>query len=116
MRWSWWRCGRSWRRTPNRLHKRRLRELIAQHVKTHMGARCLAVTEAGVQVEGPDGSVQLIPADTVVAALGMRANDTGELEALVQRAGVPCHKIGDCVRARKIYDAVSEGYLTALSL
>ena len=99
-----------------RLHKRRLRELIAQHVKTHMGARCLAVTEAGVQVEGPDGSVQLIPADTVVAALGMRANDTGELEALVQRAGVPCHKIGDCVRARKIYDAVSEGYLTALSL
>ena len=63
-----------------------------------------------------DGSVQLIPADTVVAALGMRANDTGELEALVQRAGVPCHKIGDCVRARKIYDAVSEGYLTALSL
>ena len=46
----------------------------------------------------------------------MRANDTGELEALVQRAGVPCHKIGDCVRARKIYDAVSEGYLTALSL
>ena len=56
---------------------------------------------------------KLIPADTVVAALGMRANDTGELEALVQRAGVPCHKIGDCVRARKIYDAVSEGYLTA---
>ena len=99
-----------------RLHKCRLRELIAQHVKAHMGARCLAVTEAGVQVEGPDGSVQLIPADTVVAALGMRANDTGELEALVQRAGVPCHKIGDCVRARKIYDAVSEGYLTALSL
>lgn len=99
-----------------RLHKRRLRELIAQHVKAHMGARCLAVTEAGVQVEGPDGSVQLIPADTVAVALGMRANDTGELEALVQRAGVPCHKIGDCVRARKIYDAVSEGYLTALSL
>ena len=98
------------------LDKRRLRELIAQHVKTHMGARCLAVTEAGVQVEGPDGSVQLIPADTVAVALGMRANDTGELEALVQRAGVPCHKIGDCVRARKIYDAVSEGYLTALSL
>ena len=96
--------------------KRRLRELIAQHVKTHMGARCLAVTEAGVQVEGPDGSVQLIPADTVAVALGMRANDTGELEALVQRAGVPCHRIGDCVRARKIYDAVSEGYLTALSL
>ena len=99
-----------------RLHKRRLRELIAQHVKTHMGARCLAVTEAGVQVEGPDGSVQLIPADTVVAALGMRANDTGELEALVQRAGVPCHKIGDCVRARTVEWATKEAYYAAVNL
>ena len=52
----------------------------------------------------------------MVAALGMQANDTAGLEELVRQAGLPCYKIGDCVKARKIYDAVEEGYTTAAAL
>ena len=56
-------------------------------------------------MEDSDGNQHLIPGDTVVAALGMQANDTTALEELVRQAGLPCYKIGDCVKARKIYDA-----------
>ena len=99
-----------------RLHKHRLRELVAEHVQAHVNTRCLAVTPEGVQVEDSDGNQHLIPGDTVVAALGMQANDTTALEELVRQAGLPCYKIGDCVKARKIYDAVEEGYTTAAAL
>ena len=99
-----------------RLHKHRLRELVAEHVRAHVNTRCLAVIPEGVQVEDSDGNQRLIPGDTVVAALGMQANDTAGLEELVRQAGLPCYKIGDCVKARKIYDAVEEGYTTAAAL
>lgn len=99
-----------------RLHKHRLRALIAQQVQTYLNTRCLAVTPEGVQTEGPEEERRFLPADTVVAALGMQANDTAGLEALVQQAGIPCYKIGDCVKARKIYDAIEEGYTAAAAL
>lgn len=55
-------------------------------------------------------------ADTVISALGMKANDTSDLEELLKKAGLPYTKIGDCVRARKIYDAISEGFLVVADL
>lgn len=98
-----------------RLHKHKLRELIAASpkIQTCLNAVCKEVTKQGVKIE-KDGVELLLPADTVVSALGMRANPTGELEQMCQH--LPFRKIGDCERARKIYDAVREGFLTAVDL
>ena len=100
-----------------RLHKHKLRQLIAAdpNITALTGTKCCSVAPDGVTVETSGGQI-VLPADTVVAALGMRANSTVQLEEMAQSAGVPYRTIGDCVRARKIWDAIEEGFLTAMEI
>jgi 2,4-dienoyl-CoA reductase (NADPH2) len=84
-----------------------------------MGVRVLdqhlvkAVTNEGVLVE-KDGTQTLLPADTVVLAIGAKANNqlAGELEGKVKEL----HVIGDALRPRKLTEAIREGFELALSL
>ena len=80
------------------------------------GLKVTSIEKNGVKTTDKDGKEEFIPADTVVYALGMRANrkDAEALHAAVK--DVPVHEIGDCVRAAKVYDAVREGYLEAMSI
>ena len=100
-----------------RLHKHKLRQIIGDSsgITVLLNTKCLSVTTDGVTAQQAGETVTL-PADTVIAALGMKANSTAALEAEAAKAGVPCTKIGDCVRARKIYDAIDEGFMTAMAL
>jgi NADH dehydrogenase FAD-containing subunit len=80
------------------------------------GLKVVSIAKDGVKTVDREGKEEFIPADTVVYALGMRANRK-ETEALRAAAkDVPVHEIGDCVRAAKVYDAVKEGYLEAMSI
>lgn len=96
-----------------RLHKHKLRDIIAadSRITVMLGTKCLAVTEYGVETDR--GAVS---GETVVAALGMKANPTGAIRAMADSCGAEYYEIGDCVRARKIYDGIEEGFLTAMSL
>ena len=100
-----------------RLHKHKLRELIAAdpHIHVMLNTKCCSVAPDGVTVETAEGQ-KVLHADTVVSALGMKANPTDRLESMAQQAGVPCRKVGDCARARKIYDAIEEGFMAAMEL
>ena len=100
-----------------RLHKHKLRQIIAasEKIRVLTGTKCLSIDGDRVTVENTNGRSEL-QADTVIAALGMRANPTDELEAMAQEAGIPIKCIGDCVRARKIYDAIEEGWQAAMEL
>ena len=100
-----------------RLHKHKLRELIEadERITVMLETKCLSIAANTVTVE-KEGKEQRLSGDTVIAALGMRANPTSELEAMAGHAGVSCKIIGDCKRARKIYDAIEEGFLTATEL
>jgi NADH dehydrogenase FAD-containing subunit len=78
--------------------------------------RVTAIEKNGVKAVDKDGKEAFIEADTVVYALGMKANRE-ETEALRAAAGdTPVHEIGDCVRAAKVYEAIKEGYLAAMSI
>ena len=101
-----------------RLHKHKLRQLIAadENISVMTETKCCAVGGGCVTVETAGAQTLTLTADTVVAALGMRANSTQVLEDMAKSAGVPYQCIGDCVRARKIYDAIEEGFLTAMAL
>ena len=57
------------------------------------------------------GAIFQAEAEVVYSALGRIPNDTSGMEAVLQKKGIPYEKIGDCVKARKIYDAVTEGFL-----
>ena len=72
-----------------------------------------AVTAEGVLVE-KDGKQTLLPADTVVMAIGARANNqlAEELKGKVKEL----HVIGDAVSPRKLTEAIREGFDLARSL
>lgn len=78
------------------------------------GTRCIAVRTGEVEVERRDGSRELLPADTVILAAGMRSL-TAQVDAL--RGLVP-HTVvlGDANRAGKILTAVRNGYDAAMDL
>ncbi len=75
-----------------------------------------AIEKNGVKAVNSEGKEEFIQADTVVYALGMKANRK-ETEALHAAAGdTPVYEIGDCVRAAKVYEAIKEGYLAAMAI
>jgi pyruvate/2-oxoglutarate dehydrogenase complex dihydrolipoamide dehydrogenase (E3) component len=100
-----------------RLHKHKLRQLIAQsdRITVMTGTKCLAVQGGTVTVE-QNGAIIPLTADTVISALGMKARPTEKIQAMAEQAGAEFITIGDCLRARKIYDAILEGYVAARNL
>lgn len=76
--------------------------------------RCIEITSRGIEVETGDGKREFIEADTVVYALGMKANSTDEL--LTAAGGIPVYEIGDCVRAATVAEATEEGFLAAMKI
>jgi NADPH-dependent 2,4-dienoyl-CoA reductase/sulfur reductase-like enzyme len=75
-----------------------------------------SIEKNGVKAVDKGGKEVFIEADTVVYALGMKANRE-ETEALRAAAGnTPVYEIGDCVRAAKVYEAIKEGYLAAMAI
>jgi pyruvate/2-oxoglutarate dehydrogenase complex dihydrolipoamide dehydrogenase (E3) component len=80
------------------------------------GLKVVSIAKNGVKTVNAEGKEEFIPADTVVYALGMRPNrkETEMLRDAVK--DVPVYEIGDCVRAAKVYEAVKEGYLAAMSI
>ena len=99
-----------------RLHRHQLLDLMDEWVPYDLNTACIAVSEHAVQVQKADGSCASIPADTVINALGRKANPVSELQAMCQARGIPGAVIGDCAAPRKLFDAVEEGYLAAAQI
>jgi 2,4-dienoyl-CoA reductase-like NADH-dependent reductase (Old Yellow Enzyme family)/thioredoxin reductase len=86
-----------------------------QGVKVRTSTACKRITDEGVWVQAEGKDEELIPADSVILSAGMRPR-TALVEEL-QKATVPeFYAIGDCAAARKMGDAIREGYYTALNL
>ncbi len=82
-------------------------------VKLYVGHSVIAVTDDGVTTATSDGQ-HFIPTDTVVAAFGVRPNDS--LTRALQERGVTVEAIGDCVEPAKVGEAVNAGYLVATGI
>lgn len=78
------------------------------------GLCCLEIGSDYAVAEDKNGARTTFRADTVIYALGMRAN-AAEAETL-GNAAPDCVRIGDCVRAAKVYDAVKEAWAAAVSI
>ena len=70
------------------------------------------VTDEGVTVIDRYGVRTAVPADTVVIAAGFRPNRT-LIDQLKNETKLQVYEAGDCVRPRKIFDAIHEGHLAA---
>ena len=88
-------------------------ELDKVKARVMLGTRALEITAEGVLAENANGR-QLIPADRVICALGMRSRDE-EPDALRFCAPV-FHQIGDCLAPKNIYEATRTAHQIALDV
>ncbi len=95
-------------------HRPILMQQIDKGVQVHLNTAGLQVTEEGLIVRTPNGQEALIPADTIICAVGQRAN-RADVDAL--RLSAPfVREVGDCIRPANITKAVYEGYHAALDI
>jgi NADH dehydrogenase FAD-containing subunit len=72
------------------------------------------ITDKGIYVKNEAGEESFLEADTVVSAVGYRADESLFLE-LCNSAPI-VNRIGDCRKAGKVADAVREAYYMALDI
>lgn len=90
-----------------------LREYITvnmerHQVKTALSRRVVEITPEGVLVQAADGETELLPADTVIVAAGMRPLE--EQREALRSACTEFRAVGDCWKVGRIKDASSSGY------
>ena len=102
----------------NPMHRIGLMDQLAENgVTIRAGHKCRRFAPDGVECETPEGEILWLPADSVVMALGMRANSAlaEELKAEAEKSAF-VQLIGDCIRASKVQTAVEEGFLAAMRI
>ncbi|MDR0817122.1 MAG: FAD-dependent oxidoreductase [Clostridiales Family XIII bacterium] len=91
-----------------------MKKLDAEGVTIMVSTKGLGIDDRGLKVEREDGTQEIVPADTVVVAVGQRPL-TGEVDKLRDAAPI-VRTIGDCVRPGKVTDALSRGYYAGLDV
>ncbi|MDP2931015.1 MAG: FAD-dependent oxidoreductase [Chloroflexota bacterium] len=86
-----------------------------QKVTVHTGTRVETVLDKGAVIVDRSSRRQEIAADSIVVAIGL-APQPGLVEKFSGDGMPEVCTVGDCVRPRKIFDAIQEGYLAAFSI
>lgn len=103
----------------NRIHKDSMMEAMENpeiSVSYKTKTRCLNITTEGVNVETSNGEKELIPADTVVYAVGMRSNSDIALELQKAKGVRRFSAIGDCQKPTRVKDAIHHGHYAAIDI
>jgi len=95
--------------------RRRLMDgLRSKKVTLLTSATCEEIREDSVRVTTAEGREETIPADTVIIAVGYKANE--RLYKALEGKVPEIYCIGDSSEPRRILEATSEGYRTGLAL
>ena len=95
-------------------HRPILMQQVDKYVTAHTGCQGVRVTEDGLICRKADGEEILIPGETVICAVGQRAN-RADVNALRYCAPF-VREIGDCARVSNITNAIYQGYHAALDI
>lgn len=98
----------------NPQHKNAIHWQKESMIDFRLNTTVTGITPEGVETVDCDGNTGVVPADTVVVAVGYRA-DKAQVEGL-RFVAPEFHWIGDCYQPGKVTDAVRMGYYTALDL
>jgi 2,4-dienoyl-CoA reductase-like NADH-dependent reductase (Old Yellow Enzyme family)/thioredoxin reductase len=96
-------------------HRIALLAMMKDRLQSRTGLTCTEITPQGIRVRAKDGTEELIEADTVVYAVGLRAHADRAL-ALCNAAPRQYFMVGDCLSARKVKQAVHEGFHAAMDI
>ena len=92
-----------------------LDEMDKRGLKQMLHTKVLEFTAEGVVVER-DGRAELVPADTCIYSMGMKADQASVQEILKMAGDIKTYVVGDCDRAGKVGDAVHGGYEAAIDI
>ena len=96
------------------IHWRHLISKLEESVHAYCSAKVLSVEDNGVKILDAQGQEQLLEADTVLVAAGMRA--TSEKYDCWHDLAEEVIPIGDCRKASKILEAMRTGYCAGLTI
>jgi 2,4-dienoyl-CoA reductase-like NADH-dependent reductase (Old Yellow Enzyme family)/thioredoxin reductase len=98
----------------NIMHRRALMLELEKSVKIRPGFKCTKITDKGVMAVDREGKEELFKADTVIIAIGMKPRSI-VVDGL--RGTAPeFMTIGDCLKARRILQAVRTGYDAGMTI
>ncbi len=83
-----------------------------QNVSVYTGKRLISVHDDGVIIADRYGNQQEISGDNVVIAAGFKP-ERGLIEILENQTALEVYEAGDCVKPRRIFDAIHEGHIAA---
>jgi 2,4-dienoyl-CoA reductase-like NADH-dependent reductase (Old Yellow Enzyme family)/thioredoxin reductase len=81
----------------------------------HTGRLLDSVLDKGAVITDRFGKKEEIPGDNVILATGFEPQ-TGFLEKISSISQMPLFAVGDCVKPRKIFEAIHEGYMAGVSV
>lgn len=96
------------------IHWRHLLTKLDESVHAYCSARVLSVEENGVKIVDAEGTEQLLEADTVLVAAGMRG--TSERFDSWHELADEVIVVGDCRKASKILEAMRTGYCAGMTI
>lgn len=100
----------------NIIHRDSMMEVFEPNVPYKLETKCKEITEKGIVVENKDGEEELIEADTVIYAVGMKPRDEEAWDFKKAKGITEFFVIGDCVRPTRVKDAVHHGYHAAMDI
>ncbi len=96
------------------MHKNAMNGYMREsNIKINVSTKAIAITEEGVLCETPEGE-KLFPANTVLLAAGMKADRT--VAESFYNAAPRVFETGDCIKAGRVVEAVTNGYYRALEI
>jgi thioredoxin reductase len=98
----------------NIMHRRALMLELEKSVKIKTGLRCTEITSEGVMAVDKDFKEMLFEADSIIVAVGLKSRS--DLVDALQGVAPEFMAIGDCVKPKKVMQAVRTGYDAAMSI
>lgn len=92
-----------------------MEHLYAEGITINTNAKCVEIKERSVIIEGKDGKEE-IQADSVVVAIGAKSRAAEDIFNKCKEKNIPCHVIGDAVRARRALNATAEAAAIARAI
>jgi pyruvate/2-oxoglutarate dehydrogenase complex dihydrolipoamide dehydrogenase (E3) component len=98
-------------------------DIIGISIKVHLNssgvncitsARCMEISAQGVYIAFKNGNTEIIPADSVILAVGMQS--TADVVKSMQNCAVDVVPVGDCIQPGTIRQASHTGYYAALDI
>jgi 2,4-dienoyl-CoA reductase-like NADH-dependent reductase (Old Yellow Enzyme family)/thioredoxin reductase len=99
-----------------RMHRIGLINEMGKMLTYRTGVKCSAITPRGVTVVDKEDKAEFLPADTVIYAIGMNAKKEEVKELRAAAGKIPVYEVGDCVNAAKVFDAVRQGFVAAMTI